>query len=505
MGKSRKRREMMHGNTEKKEHSDSGKARKNVGKKKLKPNYWAIISIAEFIIIIFLVAYNPGGESPDRATGRTPEPIVEKQASVEVFLMSYCGYGNMAEEMLFDVHQEVGDAVEIIPRYIYYDSLSRGAGPDYCIEDEEGNTYCSKFGIQDLNQGIREECVFLDFGTEDWFEFALEMNTRCNARNADTCWEPVAEELGLDVEAIKRCQEERGLEIVKENFDITQSLGVTGSPTIFVNEERYGGQRTADRMIKALCTTYGLEHEACESLPEPKEVNMIAFNDERCGDDCDISMLVSHLREVFPVLNVSYVDYMTDEGKALYEDTGIEMLPAILFDDSVLDSDGFDDVGQFLVDAGDYFSLMIGAGFNPTREICDNGIDDTGNGLVDCEDPDCADTLICNPDLFAECAVELGLTPETVIFYYSDGCPWCKLMKPGVEQLVEEGYLIESVNAGNPEEAVMVECFRDYMGTGVPQFICPKTSDIKPGAFADMSQNLDMDALRAWVDACIAG
>ncbi|HDP74234.1 MAG TPA: hypothetical protein ENN46_04775 [Candidatus Woesearchaeota archaeon] len=482
----------------------SGKGRKNVAKKSMKPNFWAIIAIAEFAIIIFLLFYSPGGWQPKER--EQPLPAAEKQASIEVFLMSYCGYGNTAEEMLYEVHKQVGDAVEIIPRYIYYGSLSEDRmGPDYCIEDNEKETYCSMFGIQDLNQGIREECVYLDFGPDEWFRFALEMNTRCNARNADTCWEPVAQDLGLDVAAIKRCQAERGLEIVKDNFEVTQRLGVTGSPTIFINNERYTGQRTADSMVRSLCSEFELSHDACDNITEEPEVRMIALNDERCGADCDITVLIAQLKQVFPKNSISYVDYMTDEGKELYEKTGAEFLPAVFFEDSIFDSEGISDVGPFLVEAGDYYMLLIGADFDPRKEICDNGIDDTGNGLIDCEDPDCADTLVCNPDLFSECAAEQGLAPETVIFYYSDGCPWCTLMKPGVEQLKEEGYLIESVNAGIAEEAAIVECFRDYMGTGVPQFICPKTADIRPGAFADMSQNLDMDALRAWVDACIAG
>ncbi len=31
----------------------------------------------------------------------------------------------------------------------------------------------------------------------------------------------------------------------------------------------------------------------------------------------------------------------------------------------------------------------------PTVEICDNGVDDTGNGLIDCDDPECADDPAC--------------------------------------------------------------------------------------------------------------
>ena len=36
--------------------------------------------------------------------------------------------------------------------------------------------------------------------------------------------------------------------------------------------------------------------------------------------------------------------------------------------------------------------------FNPTKEICDNKIDDTNNGFVDCADSDCTEELICRQE-----------------------------------------------------------------------------------------------------------
>ena len=35
----------------------------------------------------------------------------------------------------------------------------------------------------------------------------------------------------------------------------------------------------------------------------------------------------------------------------------------------------------------------------PGKEICNNGKDDTGNGLIDCKDPQCADSIYCQPEI----------------------------------------------------------------------------------------------------------
>ena len=47
---------------------------------------------------------------------------------------------------------------------------------------------------------------------------------------------------------------------------------------------------------------------------------------------------------------------------------------------------------------GELLLLRVGGAFDPRREICDNAIDDTANGHIDCDDPDCHDSLICRDD-----------------------------------------------------------------------------------------------------------
>jgi hypothetical protein len=112
--------------------------------------------------------------------------------------------------------------------------------------------------------------------------------------------------------------------------------------------------------------------------------------------------------------------------------------------------------------------------------------------------------IISSEDLkpMSECLVDYDFQ-EDVIFYYSDSCGWCSKMKPGVEELESQGYKIKWIKAGENSE-IISKCVAGYMkGSGVPQFICPKTNEIHTGAFADAEANLDLEAMKQWVDECV--
>lgn len=77
-----------------------------------------------------------------------------------------------------------------------------------------------------------------------------------------------------------------------------------------------------------------------------------------------------------------------DEGKALLAaSTG--KLPAYLFSESFLEDAAYEFLSKWLTPSGGYLVMTMGALFDPTKEICDNGVDDTGEGLVDCADDEC--------------------------------------------------------------------------------------------------------------------
>ncbi|MBW2979078.1 hypothetical protein DRZ77_00080 [Candidatus Woesearchaeota archaeon] len=134
--------------------------------------------------------------------------------------------------------------------------------------------------------------------------------------------------------------------------------------------------------------------------PTGKAVNSfkaIVLNDQRCKE-CDVTQLKAQLSMILPGIEFEELDYSDPKGKKLYEKLNLQYLPVVLFNKDVENQAAYAQLQPYLDEVGDYYSLRIGAEFDPTKEICDNGIDDTGNGLVDCDDPDCANSVVCRPE-----------------------------------------------------------------------------------------------------------
>jgi len=135
-------------------------------------------------------------------------------------------------------------------------------------------------------------------------------------------------------------------------------------------------------------------------VPQTGEMSLVVLNDKRCADCIKLeSQVLSQLKNVFSDITITEYDYSDDEGKALYESAQKPALPAFLFSKDVQNDPGYGQVQRFIAPKGDYLSLRVGSKHDPTKEICDNGEDDTGNGKVDCEDDSCKDTLACREEI----------------------------------------------------------------------------------------------------------
>lgn len=126
-------------------------------------------------------------------------------------------------------------------------------------------------------------------------------------------------------------------------------------------------------------------------------LSAVVLSDERCAE-CDTTQLVTQLKTVFPTVKIKELDYSSAEGKKIYENAALTALPAILFTDAVKTDANYAQVQNYLEQKGDYLSLRIGAEFDPASEICDNKIDDTNDGKIDCEDPTCEGSLLCRAE-----------------------------------------------------------------------------------------------------------
>jgi hypothetical protein len=211
-------------------------------------------------------------ESEEGASVFTFEPKKTEKPEVKFFVMSFCPFGNQVENSLYKVYKLLGNKVEWSPHYIV-------------SKDSEGN-YRALHGKNELNQNVREICVKKYFGVDKWWEFVYEINNKCSLENVETCWEDIAEKLEIDKEKVKECQKKEMGKLLDKEIELTEKYSATGSPTIFINDERYESRemyladvivlngknftarelRTPEALKQAICSAFTSQPKECEEV-----------------------------------------------------------------------------------------------------------------------------------------------------------------------------------------------------------------------------------------------
>jgi hypothetical protein len=308
-------------------------------------------------------------------------------AKLEMFVMSQCPYGVQVENAIAPVKKQLGDQLDLKIHYI-----GGGTKPNLT----------SMHGPAEVKGDILQLCVN-KLAPAKTIDFILCQNK--NPRAVDSNWKDCAKELGVDEGKLSACADgDEGKNLLEASFAEATKRGANGSPTIFLNGEPYKGGRKSRDFLRTICDSYGdAKPKPCKDIPEPPVVSAIFFSDLRCPK-CDIHGLEARLRSDLAGLKVKNVDYKTDEGKALYADLqkaqpGFKFLPVILLDKSVeKDQEGYAALKNYLRPLGDWWEVAINGQFDPTAEICDNKIDDDGNGKVDCDDDACKQAMACRPE-----------------------------------------------------------------------------------------------------------
>jgi glutaredoxin len=178
---------------------------------------------------------------------------------VQLFVMSFCPYGNQAEELMRPAAELLKDKASIKLHYVIYSNY-KGGGPDYCLDEE--SKYCSLHGIQELNQGVRELCV-QKYQKDKFWDFVKEINNSCDYKNVDSCWEGIAKKVGIDVAQIKTCQKDEALRILAQELELNKKYGITGSPQLIINEAEYQGSRSSEAYKQGICSAFNSLPEEC--------------------------------------------------------------------------------------------------------------------------------------------------------------------------------------------------------------------------------------------------
>ena len=158
--------------------------------------------------------------APEREPTTPASPDIPKQdkPKVELFVMSFCPYGNRAEDTMYPVYELLKDKVDLKVHYIV---------------NVQGNTISSLHGQPETDQNIREVCVKRDYGMDAFWKFMTYVNENCGRDGS--CWEDAAKEAGADAAKVKECFDKDGFELMRAEAGATRQAGASGSPTMLIN------------------------------------------------------------------------------------------------------------------------------------------------------------------------------------------------------------------------------------------------------------------------------
>jgi len=180
--------------------------------------------------------------------------------NVKMFVMSFCPYGEQAENGLGPAMEAIGEFVDFEPHFVIYESYGDN-GPNYCMEDDSG-TYCSMHGINELREDIRQAVVW-NYYPDKWWAYVNKVNADCSSSNVETCWKGAAEAAGLNVADIEAKFESDKFQILASEYALDAQYGVRGSPSIFVNDVKYAGARSPESFKSEICSAFNTPPEAC--------------------------------------------------------------------------------------------------------------------------------------------------------------------------------------------------------------------------------------------------
>ena len=362
-----------------------------------------LLVIAAFLAPMTGCQSQGGSEKAPDKVEKAAAAAPAKAPTFEMYVMSQCPYGVQVMNAIAPVKEQLGAGVNVKIGY---------------IGDGAAGSFKSLHGPGEVKGDIAQLCAAKQ-APDKYLSMIVCQNQ--NARAVDTNWKECADKAGIDTAKLETCLNgDEGQQLLVAAFAEAKQRGAQGSPTMFLDGKPYDGGRKSKDFLKAVCkATTGDQPEPCKNIPEPPVVHAVFFSDKRCAE-CNIAQIEPRIKQEVGGLQVQHVDYMTDEGKKLYQELttsnpAFKALPAILLDGQEItkDKDGMEAFQTYMQPVGKWQSLRLNAKFDPTAEICDNKTDDDGDSKVDCDDDGCKEAMACRE-----------AKPKTLDLFVMSQCPY---------------------------------------------------------------------------------
>lgn len=168
---------------------------------------------------------------------------------VNLYVMSFCPFGNKAEDTMKPVYNLLKEKVTFNFHYIV---------------STNGDTVQSLHGEKEVTQNEREACVLKQYGKGKWMDFVTYINTNCGSDGS--CWEAGAKSLAIDTTKVNACVNSEGFSLMKADEEVSKTAGASGSPTMLINGTKtklvyqYGN---SEAYKQAICDSFNTAPAEC--------------------------------------------------------------------------------------------------------------------------------------------------------------------------------------------------------------------------------------------------
>jgi protein-disulfide isomerase len=195
------------------------------------------------------------------------EPYILKTATAgaksdlpvfQLFVMSFCPFGQQAENALYPVINLLGSKITVETHFIV---------------SKNGGTYESLHGIQELQEDVRQMCISQLYGADKFWNYVETVNSEC-ARlsttstgpclaNISNYWLTAAALNGINTTEVQQCVDQQGNALLDSEAALTAELSVPYSPYVIINDQVYKGQLSAEAYKTAVCDAFNTAPAEC--------------------------------------------------------------------------------------------------------------------------------------------------------------------------------------------------------------------------------------------------
>ncbi|MBN2717633.1 MAG: hypothetical protein JXX14_17405 [Deltaproteobacteria bacterium] len=345
------------------------------------------------LFLLMLLFSGCGGDNGSAPKEKPRKHNVTEKVNLDIHIMSKCTWSAKVLTTLFPLVEKMDGSLNLNLHYIAREE--KGEWKSIHGESEIlGNTIqlCARKHAQSDSAWIS----FLKCQVKDWSRIP-------------SGWEKCASQAKLDVDTVQKCVAgDEGKKLVVASFKYSQEKGAKGSPTIYLAGAPYSGGRTEASFRRAICEKFSTtKPEYCQNIPRPTKVPVTVVTDKRCeGRLCNPRRFLAFVRSTFEGAEIRTLDYSEEEGKRIYLKSSQPYLPVAIFGPTVEKVEtGFNRLRRHLTkleNTGEYVYPLGQVGtpqWDPRAEICNDGIDNTGNGKVDCDDDSCFGKKVCRDEI----------------------------------------------------------------------------------------------------------